>query len=187
MRRLWSLSSRSQPCRLPRDQTGPRGWRALGGLAFVSNAAAFAARLGAELTACTEEATLAAAEKQTGLGLRTSQPRVYIVSSLGGGAGGGMVLDVAYVARHRLQQMGYPQPDVLGLFLLPAVQRDGDKARATANTFAALTELSYFSAPNTVFSAGYQDQGRQVVDRAPPFSRCILLPLPRQEEPASMP
>jgi serine/threonine protein kinase len=170
---------------LPRDQTTPNGWRPLGRMAFANHAAAIASRLATELEAATDDKTLAAAAKQTGLGLRTNRPRVYIITSLGGGTGGGMLLDVAYAARQRLQQMGYRQPGVVGLFLLPAVQRAGDKARSTANAFAALTELSYFSAPRTVFSASY-DQGQAVVDPAPPFSRCVLLPLPREEEPASL-
>jgi hypothetical protein len=170
---------------LPRDQTTPNGWRPLGRLAFANHAGAIASRLAAELEASTDERTLAAAAEQTGLGLRTNRPRVYIVTSLGGGSGGGMLLDVAYAARQRLQRMGYRQPDVVGLFLLPAVHRAGTKARGTANAFAALTELRYFSAPGTVFSAAY-DQGPTVVDPAPPFSRCVLLPLPREEEPASL-
>jgi hypothetical protein len=82
--------------------------------------------------------------------------------------------------------MGYSRPEVLGLFLLPTVERAGARARATANTFAALTELNYFSAAGTLFAGSYVDQGRLVVDSAPPFSRCVLLPLPREDESASV-
>ncbi len=173
-------------CRLPRAQSTPNGWRALGRLAFAANSAAVASRLRAELAACTDEAALAAAGRHTGLGLRTNRPRVYVVAGLGGGTGGGMFLDVAYVVRQALRQMGYRRPEVHGLFLLPPVNRAVEKARATANAFAALTELSYFSAPGTVFSAGYLDQGGSLTDAEPPFSRCVLLPLPREEEPASL-
>jgi hypothetical protein len=172
--------------RLPRDQTTPNGWRPLGRLAFANNGAAIASLLGTALEACTDEAQLTAAARRTGLGLRTNRPRVYIVSNLAGGTGGGMFLDAAYAARHRLQQLGYRRPDVRGLFLLPAVERTGARARATANTFAALTELNYFSTPGTVFAGSYLDQGRSVGDAAPPFSRCVLLPLPREEGPASL-
>jgi hypothetical protein len=172
-------------CRLPRDQTTPNGWRALGRLAFAGTAAAIAARLGAALEACTAEDTLAAAARQTGLGLRTNRPRVYIVSGLGGGTGSGMVLDLAFAARHRLEQLGYRRPDVRGLFLLPAVERSGARARATANAYAALAELSYFSAPGRASAAGYPAPGRPAGDAAPPFSRCVLLPLPREGGAAS--
>jgi hypothetical protein len=174
-------------CRLPRAQTTPNGWRVLGRLAFAGHSGLIASRLAAELGACTDGDRLAATAAQTGLGLRTNRPRVYIVCGLGGGTGGGMFLDVAYAARHQLRQMGYRRSEVLGLFLLPAVSQSGEKARATANAFAALTELSYFSAPGRVFSTGYLDGGRSVTDADPPFSRCILLPLPKGDEPASMP
>jgi hypothetical protein len=174
-------------CRLPRAQTTPNGWRPLGRLAFASHSGLIASRLTAELEACTDGNALAAAAKQSGLGLRTNQPRVYVVCGLGGGTGGGMFLDVAYAARRQLRRMGYRRPEVLGLFLLPAVNRTGEKARATANAFAALTELNYFSAPRNVFSASYLDEGRSFADTGAPFSRSVLLPLPKGDEPRAMP
>jgi hypothetical protein len=168
--------------RLPRDQTTPQGCRALGRLAFSGNMSAILSRLRTELTFCTHAKTLEAAGKQTGLGLRTNHPRVYLVASVGGGTGGGMLLDVAYAARHHLQEMGYRHPEVRGLLLLPAVERAGDKARATANTFATLTEVNYFSAPGRVFEATNPDQGTMLTDPGAPFSRCMVLPVPRGEE-----
>jgi hypothetical protein len=183
---LQSYLDPEQLCRMPRTQTTPSGWRGFGRLGFAAHSAAVAGRLTAELQACTDEGALTAAARQTGLGLRTNRPRVYVVCGLGGGTGGGMFLDVAYAARRQLQQLGYRRPDVAGLFLLPAVQRAGDKARATANAFAALSELGYFSAPGIQFSAGYIDQGRVVAEADPPFSRCTLLPLPREEESGSL-
>src|SRR5262249_54952518 len=121
--------------RLPRDQTTPGGWRALGRLAFATNFPAIAARLRAELEACTAPEALAAAERHPGLGLRTNWPRVYVVASLGGGTGGGMFLDVAYAVRHRLRQMGYARPDVVGLFLLPAADRGGAGQQSVVNAY----------------------------------------------------
>ncbi len=172
--------------RLPREQTTPGGWRALGRLAFATNFPAINARLLAELEACRAPEALEAAAKNTGLGKRTNWPRVYVVASLGGGTGGGMFLDVAYAVRNRLRQLGFSRPDVVGLFLLPAVDRAGAGRQATANAFASLTELAHYSAPETVFAAGYSDQGQTLVDSAAPFGRCVLLPLPKEEVPASL-
>jgi hypothetical protein len=172
-------------CRLPRAQTTPNGCRALGRLAFATHAEGVTSRLAAELEAVADADGVAAAGGRTGLGLRTDRPRVYVVCGLGGGTGAGMFLDVAYAARQQLRQMGYRRPEVVGLFLLPAVSKSGEKARATANAYAALTELSYFSAPGRVFSAGYRDEGRPLADPAPPFSRCLLLPLPKGEDRAT--
>ena len=41
-------------------------------------------------------------------------------------------IDAAYTARHKLRQMGYADPDVVGVFLLPAAER-GLKGPALAN------------------------------------------------------
>jgi serine/threonine protein kinase len=166
--------------RLPRDQTTPQGWRALGRLAFSGNATAILTRLRSELSCCTQEGALAEAGKQTGLGVRSNRPRVYVVGSPGGGTGGGMLLDMAYAARHLLRQLGYRQPEVQAILLLPAVERAGEKARATANTYAALAEVNYFAAAERIFPASRLDQRRRL-EAAAPFSRCLLLPVPRGE------
>jgi hypothetical protein len=171
--------------RLPRDQTTPEGWRILGRLAFASNESAISARLATELAHCTDEETLAAAARKTGLGLRSNRPRVYIVGDLGSGTGSGMFLDVANAARQGLRQIGFPRAEVLGLLLLPPVERSGEKARATANAFAALTELNYFSARATAPAPPSSDNGRPVLQATGPFSGCYLLPVPRGAEQAS--
>jgi len=157
--------------RVPRDQVTARGWRALGRLAFVSAGPAVATRLREELEACVATEALAACARRTGLGLRTNRPRVYVATSLVGGTGGGMFLDVAYAVRRTLAQLGYPRAEVVGLFLLPGPERGAESARAVANAFAALTELGHFAKPD----AGVRGDGE---DGQPPFSRCVLLQLP---------
>jgi hypothetical protein len=169
--------------RLPRDQVTAAGCRALGRLAFVTNYGTIAPRLRSELEACTDPAALAAAEKATGLGLRTNRPRVYIVANLAGGSGGGMFLDLAYAVRRLLRQMGYHHPDIVGLCLLPAVKGNAASV-GVQNAFAALTELSHFASGQTAFSADYLDGGPTLLDSAPPFRRCLLLPLPPESNAA---
>ena len=51
---------------------------------------------------------------------------MYVVAALGGGAGSGMFLDLAYTVRFLLRELGYPQPDVVGCFLVP--EADGRSA-----------------------------------------------------------
>jgi hypothetical protein len=70
--------------RLPREQTTPNGSRPLGRLAFASHALGIAARLSAELAACLDEERLRAAGQPTGLGLRSNQPRLYVVGKSSG-------------------------------------------------------------------------------------------------------
>jgi hypothetical protein len=165
--------------RFARDQVTPAGSRLLGRLAFAGCAAGFLTRLRAELEACTDTEALATAERKTGLTLRTTRPRVYVVAGLGGGTGSGMFLDVAYAARHVLRQLGYGSAEVVGLLLLPQARgSDLPPPAALANTCAALTELNHFASGQEHFAAAYPDVGETISSQDPPFHRCLLLPLP---------
>jgi hypothetical protein len=153
------------------------GVRALGRLAFCDNYTAIARRVQDELASCAAREQLAAADRATGLGIRRGLPRVYVIANLGGGTGSGMYLDVAYMARHLLRNLGRCEPDVVGLCFLPPVDRNPAHVMAVGNTFAALTELSYFSEPTKTFAARYQAKEPPLRDSGPPFNRCLLLPL----------
>jgi serine/threonine protein kinase len=163
---------------VPRDQVTARGCRALGRLAYVSSAATVAARLRDELEACVGPEALNATARRTGLGLRSTWPRVYVVTGLTGGTGSGMFLDLAYALRRTLGQLGYPRAEVIGLLLLPANERSAPSARAVANAYAALAELNYFA------SRG-RGEGDKACVQGPPFSRCVLLPLPAKGDGAA--
>lgn len=125
---------------------------------------------------------LHSAARQTGLGMRGNRVRVYLVTSLVGGTGSGMFLDLAYNVRALLKQAGYEQPDVVGLLLLPAVDRNRTRTLTLGNAYAALRELSHFAAPGTTFTAGYHQREAPVQDGEPPFSRCVLLSLPDETD-----
>ena len=158
------------------------GLRALGRLAFLDHYRVFAEKLLANLDACAHPDALSAADRSTRLGLRTNRPRVYVIAGLGGGTGGGMFLDAAYAARHKLRQMGYSQPDVVGVFLLPAAER-GAKGLGVANAYTSLRELNHFSQPETAFFAEYEERDGQINDTAPPFSRSYVVALPPAPRP----
>jgi eukaryotic-like serine/threonine-protein kinase len=190
--------------RIPRTRV-TLGVRALGRLAFCDHYRAIARRLHSHLESCLEPEALEAAVKQTGLGLRSNRPRVYVVAGLAGGTGGGVFLDLAYVLRRQLKQLGYRQPDVVGLLVAPehAPEAEDEGARGSAgkgsgaraalaaprqsarmltqsNAFAALTELSHFATPGNTFHARYHDQEPAIQDSEPPFTRWALLPLPEE-------
>ena len=167
--------------RIPRSQV-TTGVRALGRLAFCDNYRTIVRRLQMELNACLDPAALQNAARQSGLGVRTNRPRVYVVANLAGGTGGGVFLDLAYTVRAMLRQMGYAQPDVVGLLLLPPVDRCRTRVLPLGNAYAALTELSYYSSPTSVFTARYHEREAPVQDADPPFSRCFLLPLPDEAD-----
>src|SRR6185312_6198805 len=96
--------------RIPRSQA-TTGVRALGRLAFCDNYRLIVRRLQTELNACLDPDALASALQQTELGLRTNRVRVYVVTSLTGGSGSGMFLDLAYTLRALLKQAGVQHPD----------------------------------------------------------------------------
>ncbi len=167
--------------RIPRSQV-TTGVRALGRLAFFDNYRLIARRLQTELNACMDPEALASAVSQTGLGLRTNRVRVYVITSLAGGTGGGMFLDLAYTIRAMLKQAGCEQPDVVGLFLLPNVDRNRTRTLTLGNACAALRELSHFARPGTKFMAQYHQRQPALQDSDPPFGRSILLPLPEETD-----
>jgi hypothetical protein len=153
------------------------GMRALGRLAYLDHYRVFSEKLIANLDTCTHPDALCTAARNTKLGLRSNRPRIYVVAGLGGGTGGGMFLDVAYTARHKLRQLGYQDPEVVGLFLLPATER-GAKGPGIANTYTALRELHHYSQPETTFSSEYEERDAVVNDSSAPFVRSFVVPLP---------
>jgi serine/threonine protein kinase len=170
--------------RIPRTQV-TNGVRALGRLAFCDNYRGIARRLRSELEGCLDAQNLQTAARQTRLGLRGSRPRVYVVAGLAGGTGSGMFLDLAYVVREQLRQLGCEQPDLVGLLLLPAVDDPRPRTLALGNACAALTELNYFGTAGNTFTAKYHEAEPSLKDRGPPFARCVVLPCPQESDPAN--
>jgi serine/threonine protein kinase len=179
--RLEPWFNRKMLYRIPRTlQT--TGMRSLGRLAFLDNIRSITRRLRAELNACTKPEAIKAAENLTGYGLYRRQPRIYVVTSLAGGTGSGMFVDLAYLLRDLLKLMGHERSEVVGIFLLPQVSRQAARVPAVANTFAALTELEHFSRADTVFN-GHQGAGdKPLHDQWPPFCRAVFLPMPERNE-----
>lgn len=152
------------------------GLRLFGRLAFCDHYRPLIGRIHAELEESLAPDALQRMEQQTGLRRRTNRPRVYIIAGLGGGSGSGMFLDVAYATRARLKRMGYENPDVVGLLVVPPVDGMLAAPLALGNTYAALTELSHFMRPGTVFTASYDERNGQMREKDPPFTRCYLIP-----------
>jgi len=83
-------------------------------------------------------------------GMGATSIKFYIVCSLAGGTGAGMVLDIAYVAR-MLGLRRQPTAYVTGLLVmddafLPKAQTANTAAEFSANAYAALREINHFSA-----------------------------------------
>jgi serine/threonine protein kinase len=171
--------------RIPRSQV-TTGVRALGRLAYIDNYRVIIRRLQTELEAAVEPKALQDSAAQTGLGVRSNRPRVYILTSLAGGTGSGMFLDVAYTVRALLKQMGYENPDVVGLLLLPPVDNNRTRLLPLGNAYAALTELNYFGGAGIEFKAKYHESEAPIEDDGPPFTRTIVLPMPDESDETAM-
>jgi serine/threonine protein kinase len=154
-----------------------QGMRSLGRLAFLDHYLELEQKIGRELEACIGADALDQTEAQTGETLRSNRPRVYVATCLGGGTGGGMFIDVAYLVRQRLKYLGYQRPDVQGLLMLPPSTGAQVKTLTLGNTYAALAELNHFSKPGVPFSTTADDREVTLPDPSAPFSRFVLLPL----------
>ena len=71
-------------------------------------------------------------------------PRIFVVSSISGGIGSGMVLDLAYSLRLLMHESGHQPDSVVGIMLHSTYQRLRDPGLSSANAFAFLTELRHF-------------------------------------------
>ncbi|HMP01472.1 MAG TPA: tubulin-like doman-containing protein, partial [Gemmatales bacterium] len=158
------------------------GIRALGRLAFVEYARSVGARIKRDLEAITSDEALKVAEQHTGLGLRSNFPQIHIVTSLGGGTGSGMFLDLAYVAKQQLRELGFDPPRVLGTLLLPHVDDHHDADMPQANAHAALRELHHFQVAGQTFRASYETGTDPLTDDKPPFRGCQLVPQPDHKD-----
>jgi serine/threonine protein kinase len=166
--------------RMPRGMaTG--GLRALGRLAFCDNYLSIIGRLRHELAALCETEGLTVANRQTRLGLRNHRPRVYVVTGLAGGTGSGMFIDMAYSLRSLLQGIGQIKPETVGMFFLPKPDRSAARILAAGNTYAALTELRYYSEGNR-YTAHFHDKEEPLADKGPPYGRCLMLQMPEEKD-----
>lgn len=91
---------------------------------------------------------------------------VYVLASLCGGTGSGIILDVARLVREELKNA--PTVSVVGVFLLPGPFRHmAATNRVAANAYAALKEIDYLANPRTPVEVSFGPGQRLVLDRSP--------------------
>jgi hypothetical protein len=112
------------------------GLRPLGRLALLSNSARVLMVL---------RAAIAQSLAGGPAGGSSTPPRILLVSSLSGGTGSGMLLDVAYAIRAELQARGIHSAEIDGL-LLHATPTDAGRDKANLNAVVTLRELCHYSA-----------------------------------------
>jgi hypothetical protein len=159
---------------LPRNLK-TQGSRALGRLAFTDNYLRLLARLKREIQQATHPDAIFQAVAQTGLALRDSVPRVYVIGSASGG-GSGFLVDLGYSLRRLLHQLRHADAPVTSLLFCGAPEDPATPRSELANLYATLTELNHFSDPSIPFTAQYGADGVRMRDEGnAPFDSVYLL------------
>ncbi|HEX4147168.1 MAG TPA: tubulin-like doman-containing protein [Pirellulales bacterium] len=127
------------------------GLRPLGRLALVDHSRRLLERIRQAASTITDEKSIAATAQHTGLKFVARPPRVFVVASISGGTGSGMVLDVAYATRFVLTELGLSDEHVHGILMHGEPRGSGDRDKAIANAYAALNELWNFSRPGQCY------------------------------------
>ena len=128
---------------IPRSQN-TEGLRPLGRLLFASYFKSIYQTLQAAIDKMVLPENLATTAETLEMNPGPLQPRVYLVSSISGGIGSGMILDLAYTIKLLLAEKGLSEGTVNGMLLHSTYQRTRDQGLSAANAFACLTELRHF-------------------------------------------
>lgn len=102
--------------------------------------------------------------------------QIYLISSVCGGTGSGIFLDIAYLLRHMCQRLNQQKIDLIGFLVLPQAFTQVPSDQIKANAFAALQELDQFSKGGVDgnFEVEYPG-GEQVSIATRPFKLCYLV------------
>ncbi|MCC6126875.1 MAG: protein kinase [Pirellulales bacterium] len=120
------------------------GLRPLGRLALIDNARQANARIRKMLKNIVSPAAVEAAAQRTKLPVSETAPLIYLVASISGGTGGGMILDLAYAVRQALSQEGIASARICGILLHGTSRHAAEKKLAVANSYACLAELQAY-------------------------------------------
>jgi eukaryotic-like serine/threonine-protein kinase len=151
-----------------------QGSRALGRLAFTDNHLRFLAWLKREIQHVTHPDTLYQSVTETGLALRDSVPRIFVIAPAGGGSSGFLV-DLGYALRRLLQQLRHAEAEATLLLFCGTPNDPATPPAEQANVYATLTEVNHFSDPAVPFAAQYGADGPRILDQGQPFSCAYLL------------
>lgn len=128
---------------LPKSQRS-EGVRPLGRLALLDHADKVRQALSAELALLqtTSHAPLGT------LRSTSESPRVVLISSICGGTGSAMVIDLLHQIRDLLEEQRLPIDSITALLLYASSPKPAEKEVARANAYATLTELHHALSPD---------------------------------------
>jgi hypothetical protein len=113
--------------------------------------------------------------EQYGIRVGSNALNVFVIGSLSGGTGSGMIIDLGYCLRSWLRGQGSPL--ITAIVPMPTAFAGVKVAdRVLANGYAALMELSYFSDYRTEYAAQFgRDLTTEVRDKRAPFDFTYLV------------
>jgi hypothetical protein len=112
---------------------------------LVDNAEAILARVRDCLSQITSPEAKARTANATELRLRDELPRVFIVASITGATGSGMLTGIAYAVRQVLEEMHLSSEGVCGIMLHATSQKPSENEVSQLNAFATLNEVYHYS------------------------------------------
>lgn len=151
------------------------GLRPLGRLAFVDRARTVLEQIQTAITRIMAPSALNASRQAVGVEVSSDYPRVFIVASISGGAGSGMVLDVAYAVRKILSGMGLPHDGLCGILVHSTGRNPAQQELAAANAYSCLSELTHYS--RTRRYPGDPDGLLPAIEGSGPFAQTYLVHL----------
>ncbi len=120
------------------------GLRPLGRLALVDHADEMIQRAEGAIARATADESFALAEETTGWQFHRDCMRVVVVSSISGGTGSGMVVDLGYLARYLLSQHGFPDDHVTGILTHSTGRNPRTSELSVVNAYSTLCELNHY-------------------------------------------
>lgn len=121
------------------------GIRPLGRLALIDNFESIYEKLQMTIEELGKPELLAKTAENIGIEPGSVEPEVFIVTSISGGTGSGMMNDLAYVTKLVLSEYGKPRDCIHGVMMHSTDSRTRDPGLAATNSFAFLTELRHFT------------------------------------------
>ncbi len=100
-----------------------------------------------------------------------TEPAIFVTGSLTGGTGSGIFIDLAYLIRKTVTNIG----ELYGLFLLPPIPSDlEEKAQYYANAYGAINDLNYYNRSDTKYHETLPD-GEEMETSDAPFGLTQLI------------
>ncbi|MBI2477934.1 MAG: protein kinase [Planctomycetia bacterium] len=129
---------------IPRSLT-TEGIRPLGRLALVDHFETIANVLHHAFSSVVADESLESSARTTGVNFVKEPPRIFVVTSIAGGVGSGLVLDFGYLIRTMLEELHISDEQLHGVLVHSTSRRTNQRDLALANSLSLLTELHHYT------------------------------------------